>query len=308
MSLLSNIFFSLSLVISALAWPAAGLAKPLAPATCAERPYDEGRLFKVSREGVAPSYIFGTMHSNDARILHLPGPVMQAFLGAGTAIFETSLTEAETDRSRAQVLLGPGESLKARIGEERFAKLLFIAAKHGIDAASLDRLKIWAAAAIISQPPADARPGRSFTLLDKELEKSARLSGKRVLGLETNEEQFAVFDAMPVPVQIEYLDQALNEFPRLDEEIETLTSYYLSGNTGWIICDLEQTLEGASPELGRIMTDELIVMRNHRMVERMLFELENGNAFVGIGALHLPGTEGVLFLLERHGYSIERRY
>lgn len=292
----------------ALALPAASIAASAPPENCAARPFDAGRLWKVSRDGVPPSYIFGTMHSKDPRILHLPGAVIQAFTNADTAIFETSLKEAEIARSQNAMLLAPGDSLKARIGEDRFAELLKIAARYGADAATLDRFKIWAAAAIISQPAPDLTSGRPLTLLDKELEKSARQSGKRVLALESNAEQFAIFDAMPEAVQIEYLDQTIAEHARLDDELETLTRYYLAGNTGWIACMLEATLEKASPELDRVMTDELIGMRNRRMVKRMLPELERGDVFVGIGALHLPGTDGVLYLLEKKGYAIERKY
>jgi len=308
MPLLSKIFFTVALFLFTTGWPGPLYAKSPAPENCAARPFDQGRLWKVSKEDIPPSHIFGTMHSKDPRILHLPGVVMQAFTGAGTAIFETSLKDNDIARSRALMLLPAGDSLRNRLGDARFGRLLGIAERYGLTADTLNRFKIWAAAAVISQPPPDPATGQSITLLDKELEKSALQTGKRVLALESNDEQLAIFDAMPETVQIEYLDQAISENPRLNEELETLTSHYLAGRTGWIACDLEETLKTASPDLDRVMTEELIDKRNRRMVERMLPELKNGNAFVGIGALHLPGAEGVLFLLRKHGFSIERKY
>ncbi|MCF8466602.1 MAG: TraB/GumN family protein [Sneathiella sp.] len=260
-------------------------------------------------ENVVPSYIFGTMHSKDPRILHLPGAIMQAFMGSDTAIFETSLKNDELAASRDLMMLPTGKSLKAVIGEDRFAELVVLAAPYGMNAATLDRFKIWAAAAIISQPPPSHQQGaHPLTLLDKELEKSAYQSGKKVVALESNREQLDIFNGMPEAVQLEYLDQSMMENKELDAELETITSYYLSGNTGWIACDLEEALNHASPELNKIMTTELIEERNRRMVKRMVPELEKGNAFVGVGALHLPGTVGVLSLLKERGYSIERKY
>lgn len=309
MNFFSRLTFSLVTLISFAILPLSSYARVTAPENCETRPFDKGRLWKVTIENVVPSYIFGTMHSKDPRILHLPGAIMQAFMGSDTAIFETSLKNDELAASRDLMMLPTGKSLKAVIGEDRFAELVVLAAPYGMNAATLDRFKIWAAAAIISQPPPSHQQGaHPLTLLDKELEKSAYQSGKKVVALESNREQLDIFNGMPEAVQLEYLDQSMMENKELDAELETITSYYLSGNTGWIACDLEEALNHASPELNKIMTTELIEERNRRMVKRMVPELEKGNAFVGVGALHLPGTVGVLSLLKERGYSIERKY
>lgn len=309
MTMLSRLFLCLILLVLSQGLSLQGLAKPLPPENCTDRPFDEGRLWKVSRDDVPPSYIFGTMHSRDPRILYLPGAVMQVFIASSTAIFETSLKDDELGRNRQQLLLNPGDSLKEHIGADRFNRLAGLVAPYGVAPATLDRLKVWAAATIISQPVPKAGDSEgSLTLLDKELEKSARIAGKRVIALESNKEQLDIFDSMSAAVQLEYLDQAMAEHPEIDEELEKMTSYYLSGNTGWIACDLEETLIGMSAALNKIMTTDLIYVRNHHMVERMLPELAHGNVFVGIGALHLPGEEGVLSLLKQKGYEIERKY
>ncbi|TNE40741.1 MAG: TraB/GumN family protein [Alphaproteobacteria bacterium] len=284
-------------------------ARTNGPENCAARPNDLGRLWKVTDGKSPPSYIFGTMHSKDPRILQLPGIVMQAFTSSRTAIFETSLRDQELAATRQFMLLRPGNSLKAKIDPENFARLAAIAARYRIDPATLDHLKIWAAAAVISQPPPSGNPDSGqFTMLDKELEKLARRNDKTVIGLETNMEQMSVFDNMSEAAQIEYLEQTMREYAKMDTELETIASYYLAGHTGWIACNLEGSLIDASPELVRVMTTKLIDERNRRMVSRMLPALARGNAFVGIGALHLPGADGVLALLQKHGYRIERKY
>ncbi|WP_340151773.1 TraB/GumN family protein [uncultured Sneathiella sp.] len=309
MTLFSKLLLGLAFLFIQFGVAPASLADQSPPENCAERPYDKGRLWKVSKGDAVPSYIFGTMHSKDPRILHLPGVIMQVFMASNTAVFETSLKDDELARNKQMMLLAPGQSLKEKIGDTRFIELSQIAAAYGMPPATLDRVKVWAAAAIISQPPPTPQSdGHTLTLLDKELEKSARQSGKRVIALETNAEQLSIFDSMSDTVQLEYLDQAIDENHRLNEELETMTSYYLSGNTGWIACNLEETLQETSSALSEIMTTDLIYMRNQRMVERMLPELQRGNAFVGIGALHLPGDEGVLSLLEKLGYEIEQKY
>ena len=54
--------------------------------------------------------------------------------------------------------------------------------------------------------------------------------------------------------------------------------------------------------------NELLDKRNIRMVERMQEFLKQGNAFIAIGALHLPGKAGVLHLLEQQGYKVQPVY
>lgn len=52
----------------------------------------------------------------------------------------------------------------------------------------------------------------------------------------------------------------------------------------------------------------LVVDRNHRMAERMQPYLQQGKVFIAVGALHLPGEEGLLNLLEQQGYAVRRLY
>ncbi len=279
------------------------------PENCVERPFDKGKLWKITREDTPPSYVFGTMHSKDPRILQLPGIIMQAFTRSQTAVFETSLKDENVSESQAFMLLPRGQQLKSRIGAERFATLSRLMAPYGMTPDTLNRIKIWAAAAILSQPPPSRQKNiPQMTMLDKELEKSARRSGKEVIALETNLEQLALFDNAPLDVQLEYLDQTMAEHDTLDEEMEVMTDYYLRGNTGWIACDLEDALKSASAGLTSLMTQKLIDERNARMVLRMAPVLERGGAFVGVGALHLPGENGILSLLQQQGYSVERKY
>jgi uncharacterized protein YbaP (TraB family) len=44
------------------------------------------------------------------------------------------------------------------------------------------------------------------------------------------------------------------------------------------------------------------------MAERIGRVLEKGAVFVAIGAMHLPGEDGVLNLLEQAGYRVTRIY
>jgi uncharacterized protein YbaP (TraB family) len=51
--------------------------------------------------------------------------------------------------------------------------------------------------------------------------------------------------------------------------------------------------------------DRLITLRNHRMRDRALSLLRRGGAFIAVGAVHLPGKEGLLSLLQTEGYNVD---
>ncbi|GLQ06252.1 TraB/GumN family protein [Sneathiella chinensis] len=301
----------IALLFALFLTPLAGLAHARAfqPDNCESRAYDNGRLWQVEKPGGPSSFVFGTMHSKDPRILYLPGIVMQAFTSSPVAIFETSLKDENIDTARA-MMFGPASfSLKSEIGADRFQQLSDLIQPYGLTPQVLDRLKIWAAASILSQPAPTSSTGKgNLTLLDKELEKSAYQMKKQVVALETSQDQLGLFDNLPAKVQLEYLEQVMKEYPDLEQDISQMSDNYLAGRTGWIFCNLEDSLEEVSEPLRKMMTEDLIDNRNRTMVNRMREHLETGGAFVAIGALHLPGETGVLKLLEAEGYIIRKRY
>ena len=53
---------------------------------------------------------------------------------------------------------------------------------------------------------------------------------------------------------------------------------------------------------------ELITYRNGKMVDGILEYLSSGITFIAVGAMHLPGEDGILNQLELRAYNIEKIY
>ena len=60
--------------------------------------------------------------------------------------------------------------------------------------------------------------------------------------------------------------------------------------------------------VAQLFTSEVVVNRNRRMLERIQPRLREGNAFIAVGALHLPGKDGLLTLLRNKGYRVSPVY
>jgi hypothetical protein len=143
--------------------------------------------------------------------------------------------------------------------------------------------------------------------LDVRLTNQAQAAGKPVTGLETMQEQIAVFDSLPPDEQASFLSAAAMEIPQKEKLMAAMKDAYLrrdiEGVRNAAYAGATKTERAAADKLERGLIDE----RNKRMAQRMQSRFDGGT-FVAIGALHLPGEDGVLALLERDGYTIKRVY
>ncbi|HJP35659.1 MAG TPA: TraB/GumN family protein, partial [Gammaproteobacteria bacterium] len=144
-------------------------------------------------------------------------------------------------------------------------------------------------------------PGKTAMPLDLLLLRVARQGGKEVFGLESIGEQVAVFDGLAISDQTELLEQAVCHYGEFQSEIEKMIGHYVSRDLSAM---MRMSMRYRSPLNDRFL-DVVLWQRNRRMAERMLPHLQKGGAFIAVGALHLPGVDGVLDLLVKRGYDVQ---
>ena len=260
-----------------------------------------GLLWRIDGAAAQPSYLFGTMHVEDPRVTELPVPVMEAFDQSGSLTTEALLDVGQLLMVGTELLLTDGSTLEGLIGPDLYDQVGRALDTHGLIPQVASMLKPWAVAVLLSQPPAQ---GGMF--LDRQLYELALQRGKQVHGLETLSEQLQVFNALSIDDQIELLEQTLIHANAIPEMIEQLTRAYLDRDLALLskLANEQFALSGAHARLKK----DLLIDRNVKMAERMLPRLSDGNAFIAIGALHLPGDAGLLNLLREAGYDLTRLY
>lgn len=269
-----------------------------------ESRYTTGLLFKVGKCGGPASFIFGTVHSDDPAITQTAAgafAVLQHAAAAGFEYVEPANAEAI---SQKYLLLDPAgkQTLPDVIGEKEFALLApRLQQLMGFEPEVSRRFKPWAAAVIL-QYPADVDDG---VVLDMKLQREAKARKIPLFGLETMEEQFEIFDRIPLPLQIEMLKETLH-----DEEIEQMNAQLLAAYEREDLRAIQALSDDnfrqmKNKELANLLEDRVINQRNHQMAKRLQKELAQGKRLVAIGALHLLGKKGVLRLLEQKGYLVE---
>ena len=286
------------------------LAVTASPTWAGERLLNgKGLLWKIERDGVEPSWVFGTMHVSDERVTALPKPLVEVLTKIDSLSLELIFHDRMNDGDDDGRTLGDGRRLKDIIGPRMFAKIVARLGGGRHVAAEINRLKPWAVA--LNLGPASREPVRraqGMVFLDHLLQYIAAERGARVFALETFAEQMQVFDGIPMRQQVAMLRHALRESGGGKQATETMIKNYLARDMQTIHETSIGRLRRQDPEFARIYTERLLDVRNRLMVARMMPRLGEGNALVAVGALHLPGRQGILNLLAEEGYHIARVY
>jgi uncharacterized protein len=130
--------------------------------------------------------------------------------------------------------------------------------------------------------------------------------GKTPASLETIEEQLTAVATIPFSFHIAALRETLAGRGFSADLMETTKILYLQGNTAMMLPLIRLLAPDAYQGKGYASFQYfLLEQRNRSMVERAIAYLEQGNAFVAVGALHLPGETGLVSLLRKAGYVVE---
>lgn len=259
-----------------------------------------GLLWRIETRGASTSHLFGTVHSEDARVVDLPQPVVDAFKSSDVYAMEMIPDlQVITELFRAMHFQDQ-RNLKGVLGEDLFERATDALSEHGIGKGLAMKMKPWAVAVTLSFP----RP-ETGQFLDIMLFNRAMAAGKRTVGLERADEQLAFFTDLSMAEQITLLEATLQHFGEIEETMNRVVEAWLSRDPE-ALTDLSQSYLSELPdEMADRFHEQAIDARNRRMFERMAPLLEAGNVFVAVGALHLYGDEGLLELLKENGHSVE---
>jgi uncharacterized protein YbaP (TraB family) len=261
-----------------------------------------GLLWQVEAGGT-PSYLFGTVHSDDPRVLDLAPTVRQALADSERLVLEMSLDPGSIASVGRAMFFGDGDSLPAVLDPDLYQQTLEAMAERGYPESVVAMMRPWAVVATLAMPPA-----RTGEFLDRHLMQLALAEGKPIFGLESVEEQVAVLGGLSTQDQASMLAETIRQLDDYDARFERLITLYLARDLEGLRRFQQELYGEGDSHIAELFEERAIRVRNHRMVERMQTHLEAGGAFVAVGALHLPGPEGLLALLRERGMSVKRMY
>jgi uncharacterized protein len=288
-------------------------------AEAAARPNGNGLLWRIKKENLPDSYLFGTMHVTDMRVLNLPANAQAAFEKSTSLIIETT-DVLDPAKASAAMLKRPelmnftdGTNLEQLIPADDLDMVKAELSKRGMPLGAVKMFKPWMLAAMLATPSCEAkRKSEGIEILDISLATRAEIAEKPVLGLESMEEQISAMASLPMKDHINGLVETLRMADLTDDMFETMIALYTEGNTARMMPALGAALEAKTgkselPDLEAqaAFEEKMITNRNTVMATRLPEKLAKGGAFVAIGALHLAGELGVIQQLRDAGYALE---
>lgn len=256
-------------------------------------------------DGGAPSYMVGTMHLIDDRLETAIGRALALLHEAGGLVVEVDMSAAGQDAVIAAMLLPEGRSLEDIIGADNFARLGVIADEYGIPIDYLDRLAPWGVAMTISLPLDQLQKmAAGAPYFDQRLMLEAAEAGLPVETLETVEEQIAALSGGSEAEQAEMLIRLIDTRADQADISEAMIELYVADDLAGLAGLLAREMTAGDELLDAALFDVLVDDRNRLMAERVAPLLAERSYLVAVGAMHLPGEEGVLNLLARSGWTV----
>lgn len=272
-----------------------------------------GSIFwKIEKPGLAPSWLLGTMHLTDPRVLAMPKGAAEAKAAAKVIVVESDEI-LDQQKAMGRLLTRPqltmmtdGRTLQSYLTPDQTKKLEAALKKRGIPLAAVSRMQPWMLYSFFALSPCEmSRKATGEAFLDQKIAEDAVRAGKPVKGLETLEEQLESMAAVPTDLHMKSLMEGIDQDDRMGDITATTIDLYLAGRISMIM-PLLKTLapDGSDGEGYAAFEQRIVTERNHRMAERALPILKDGGAFIAVGAMHLVGDDGLVTLFRKAGYTV----
>ena len=268
--------------------------------------HPNGLLWKIEKADLRPSHIYGTMHVGHPRVINLAPQVESVFTSADRFVMEMLLNFEAVGVITAGSFFNDGRTLQSVMQEEDYQRLIHVLnVKLLMSEDVVKHMRPWAVFMTMMMPSDEQMNQESA--LDMVLYRRSALRKIPLHGLETAEEQLAVFESLSIQDQVWMLNKTVEELERSQALMQTMLDAYVDRDLAALV-ELQEKYMDEETDIDDRFMHELLDKRNIRMVERMQEYLQQGNAFIAIGALHLPGEKGVLHLLEQQGYRVTPVY
>lgn len=261
-------------------------------------------VYKVTK-GDESVFIAGTFHLLTEKDYPLPEAFEQAYQQADEIYFETDMQAIESaefqQKSLGVILYQDGTTLKDALNKATYARFVEYAKSRQLDPMQLNGLNPTGVMLTITIMEYQAR-GFVAEGVDKHYFKKAKRDNRAIAWFETPDEQLAILGSFDDEDPNGLINYTLDEMDNIDQVIASLHKSWRGGDMNTL------TKLGIDSFVGYPdIYKAILVDRNNNWMEKIeaMFG-DQGTELVLVGALHLPGDDGVLTQLEKKGYIVEK--
>ncbi|HMO72803.1 MAG TPA: TraB/GumN family protein [Paracoccaceae bacterium] len=280
-------------------------------------PYPRGNHWRATRDGQQVT-IVGTYHLEDPRHEATLAAVLPALEQATILLVEAGPEEeaaliAAMGRDPGMILLPEGPTLVDLLEPADWAALSDALRARQMPPFMAARFRPWFVSVTLGLPPCAMASAAERDGLDQKLIDAADGLGLTVAAFEPFDPAFRIFEDMPMDTQIGMIRSTLAIEDQSEDYLFTLAEAYFAQDTRiiWeLMREISLDLPDATPEQVAAefaqMEEALMSGRNRDWIPVIEAAAADGKVVAAFGALHLAGEEGVLNLLARNGWTLER--
>lgn len=269
-------------------------------------------LWEISGQKLkTSSYIFGTYHTKDPKINNLPQSVLTSLQNAQRLYTEIPMTKKSTQEVLSFSRLRTPIDLSKRLQPKTIKLLIKYLKQHKYPYTlnTLQPFKTWAIGLmLINQEENTKHPHSLF--MDEKLVALAKSNNIKQIPLETPMEQLKYFDTLSPSNQEQFLLDVIVQQDN-QEYTNALKKWYQKGDPDGFFA-LQERYASQDPKqnkLDKLLMEGLLLERNIRFTKRIKTFLGNTpelKHFFAIGAGHLSGDKGIIYLLKEQGYKLHK--
>lgn len=258
----------------------------------------------VVEEGASKVYLLGTIHSATADLYPLDPRIEKAFSESTHLVVEVDTSENKGMQPQTlntmKAVYPNGDSLEKHLPPEVLKLAEQKLKKYGMKVSDISSYKPWFLALTLDDLEMNAVGLNPQNGIDAHFIQEAK-GHKKIIPLETVEQQLEVFNGMTDQEQILLLKNTLTDLDQLGSFMKQSIRAWKSGDEE----KLNQLLNGPmtnNPDF-KTVYQKVFDERNERMAKKIeKLMKKTGIYFVAVGAGHLVGHKGLIQLLgKRHG-------
>jgi uncharacterized protein YbaP (TraB family) len=254
-------------------------------------------LWKIEGRGmIAPSFLYGTMHTSKDEVFAFMDSVLIDFDKSQAFVMEIDPDSIDKGALQKMILLKGDTTLKSLLTEDEYSSFSKKFRKStGYPLVLFNKVKPLYLMLMMQEGKTKDK-GQPLDLFFSDLAKKRK---KKIYGLEEAEDQMALLNGISTSQQVDLLRHGLQNEEETEDLEALLEKSYLEG-------DLETLLHLTESDttFGKDFSVRFITRRNVVMARGIERIISKEPAFIAIGAAHLPGEEGVIALLREKGYTV----
>lgn len=254
-------------------------------------------------------YLYGAVHILPEGTDWLRPDIDKILSAAGTVFFETGYDEAS--RLELDIITArdgyyhSGQSLPARLDGYNQQRLFAATLNVGLRDQTLNRMKPWLAADILSMATLEQAGLTGAGGADVTLHAIAKKRGKYIRYLESMDAHMAATAIVSDERQLAELKLTLDRLDGLAERTQKLNTAWLRGDTDYIERVVIAPLRTDAPDY----FNALFTIRNQAWADSLApFVIDGGHGLVVVGVGHMVGEGSLPEALAAKGLTVTRYY